>query len=161
MKLVLVLSVIALVAAPSASAHLVAKPTGKGLEARAKSQQVNLAHARYVCRHGGAQHRAWSCRAVSWLERELRETRTALVPPLPWRATVAAWLPTLRCEGGRHGWTANTGNGFYGGLQFDYGTWLAHGGGAFAPRADLATPAQQALVASRLKYDGWPNCPNP
>ncbi len=58
-------------------------------------------------------------------------------------------------------WATNTGNGYYGGLQFDYGTWFAHGGGVFAARADLATPAQQALVASRLTYDGWPNCPNP
>ena len=44
----------------------------------------------------------------------------------------------------------NTGNGYYGGLQFDYGTWLSNGGGAYAPRADLATREQQIAVANRL-----------
>lgn len=79
-----------------------------------------------------------------------------------WHASlVAAWTSTMLCEAGGHGWAANTGNGFYGGLQFVQSTWVAHGGLRFAPRADLATPYEQALVASRLTYDGWPNCPNP
>ncbi len=110
-------------------------------------------------------HRRFYRHAVRWTSRELGETRQAIRararPVLAWRQTVAAWLPTYYCERGAAGWATNTGNGYYGGLQFDYGTWLAHGGGAFAARADLATPAQQALVASRLTYDGWPSCPNP
>jgi hypothetical protein len=90
-----------------------------------------------------------------------RLTPKPVVAAVSWRQSVEAWLPTYYCERGAAGWATNTGNGYYGGLQFDYGTWLAHGGGAFAPRADLASPAAQALVASRLTYDGWPNCPNP
>ncbi len=78
----------------------------------------------------------------------------------PATAASTVWDRVARCESGGNR-KINTGNGYYGGLQFDYGTWLAHGGGAFAQTADLATPAQQALVASRLTYDGWPSCPNP
>ena len=58
-------------------------------------------------------------------------------------------------------WSINSGNGFYGGLQFTQSTWEASGGLKFAPRADLATPDQQMLVAEQtLKTQGpgaWPN----
>jgi cell wall-associated NlpC family hydrolase len=58
-------------------------------------------------------------------------------------------------------WSINSGNGFYGGLQFTQSTWEASGGLKFAPRADLATPYQQMLVAEQtLKTQGpgaWPN----
>jgi len=58
-------------------------------------------------------------------------------------------------------WSINTGNGFYGGLQFTQSTWEASGGLKFAPRADLATPHQQMLAAEQtLKTQGpgaWPN----
>jgi sulfur carrier protein ThiS len=71
------------------------------------------------------------------------------------------WDGVAACESGGN-WHINTGNGFYGGVQFDYGTWLAYGGGQFAPRADLATKAEQIIVATRL-YDArgsqpWPVC---
>ena len=58
-------------------------------------------------------------------------------------------------------WAANTGNGFYGGLQFTQPSWDAAGGGQYAPRADLAAPYQQALTAEQLiRMQGpgaWPN----
>ena len=58
-------------------------------------------------------------------------------------------------------WSINTGNGFFGGLQFTQSTWEASGGLQFASRADLATPHQQMLVAEQtLKTQGpgaWPN----
>jgi hypothetical protein len=71
------------------------------------------------------------------------------------------WDAVASCESGGN-WSINTGNGFYGGLQFDYGTWLAYGGGQYAPRADLATRDEQIAVATRL-YDArgsspWPVC---
>lgn len=148
----------------TAEAHLLRlpdHPRKSVLENRLVSQQENLAHMRYVARHGGNRNQRWHRAWVPIIERELAETEAALAPPLAWRETVEAWMPTYYCERGAGGWATNTGNGFYGGLQFDYGTWLAHGGGEFASRADLAAPWQQALVASRLTYDGWPNCPNP
>ena len=71
------------------------------------------------------------------------------------------WDAVAQCESGGD-WHINTGNGFYGGLQFDYSTWLSYGGGAYAPRADLATRAEQITVATRL-YNArgsspWPVC---
>lgn len=71
------------------------------------------------------------------------------------------WDGVANCESGGN-WHIDTGNGFYGGLQFDYGTWQAYGGGAYASRADLATREQQIAVATRL-YDArgsspWPVC---
>jgi uncharacterized protein YabE (DUF348 family) len=56
------------------------------------------------------------------------------------------WDGIANCES-TNNWSINTGNGYYGGLQFDIGTWLANGGGQYAPRADLATKAQQIAVA--------------
>lgn len=71
------------------------------------------------------------------------------------------WDAVAQCESGGD-WSINTGNGFYGGLQFDYSTWLAYGGGAYASRADLASRDQQIAVATKL-YDArgsspWPVC---
>lgn len=58
-------------------------------------------------------------------------------------------------------WQINTGNGFFGGLQFTQSSWEAAGGLAFAQRADLATPEQQKQVAGKLfQMQGpgaWPN----
>ena len=71
------------------------------------------------------------------------------------------WDAVAQCESGGN-WHINTGNGFYGGLQFDYGTWLSNGGGAYAKRADLATRAEQIAIATKV-YDArgsspWPVC---
>ncbi len=64
-------------------------------------------------------------------------------------ANAAMWDRIAQCEStGR--WNINTGNGYYGGLQFDIRTWLSVGGADFAPRADLATRAEQITVANRL-----------
>lgn len=59
------------------------------------------------------------------------------------------WDAIARCESGGN-WSINTGNGYYGGLQFDRGTWLSNGGGDYAPRADLATKDQQIAIAERV-----------
>lgn len=64
-------------------------------------------------------------------------------------ANAAMWDRIARCES-TNNWSINTGNGYYGGLQFSYTTWLANGGADFAPRADLATREQQITVANRL-----------
>ena len=71
------------------------------------------------------------------------------------------WDGVAACESGGN-WAINTGNGFYGGLQFDSGTWLSNGGGAYASRADLASRAEQIAVATLL-YNArgsspWPVC---
>ncbi|MFD2094220.1 transglycosylase family protein [Blastococcus deserti] len=71
------------------------------------------------------------------------------------------WDGVAECESGGN-WSINTGNGYYGGLQFSQSTWEAYGGLEFAPRADLATKEQQIVVAERT-LDGqgvgaWPTC---
>ena len=81
-------------------------------------------------------------------------------PPAPVPAT-HDWDAVAQCESGGN-WSINTGNGYFGGLQFSPTTWLAFGGGAYAPRADLATKSQQIAVAERvLDVQGpgaWPTC---
>jgi uncharacterized protein YabE (DUF348 family) len=59
------------------------------------------------------------------------------------------WNAVANCES-TNNWSINTGNGYYGGLQFDIPTWLSNGGGAYAPRPDLATQAQQIDIANRV-----------
>ncbi len=71
------------------------------------------------------------------------------------------WAAIAACESGGN-WSASTGNGFYGGLQFTEQTWLGYGGGRYAPSANLATPAQQIAVARQVLagqgIGAWPVC---
>ncbi|WP_344051656.1 transglycosylase family protein [Streptomyces thermoalcalitolerans] len=73
--------------------------------------------------------------------------------PAATRAPAAApepdWDAIAACESGGN-WKANTGNGYYGGLQFRQSSWIAAGGLKYAPRADKATRKQQIAVAKRL-----------
>ena len=64
-------------------------------------------------------------------------------------ANAAMWDRIAQCESSGN-WSINTGNGYYGGLQFNSATWLSVGGDDFAPRADLASRAEQITVANRL-----------
>ena len=63
-------------------------------------------------------------------------------------ANAAMWDRIAQCESGGN-WSINTGNGYYGGLQFATASWLANGGDDFAPRADLASRAEQITIANR------------
>ncbi|MFF1561133.1 transglycosylase family protein [Streptomyces sp. NPDC058279] len=76
-------------------------------------------------------------------------------------ATGAEWDRVAACESGGN-WAINTGNGFYGGLQFTSSTWAAYGGKAYAAQANQASKAQQIAIAEKvLKGQGkgaWPSC---
>ncbi|MEU0434763.1 transglycosylase family protein [Streptomyces sp. NPDC006290] len=76
-------------------------------------------------------------------------------------ADVGTWNKVAACESSGN-WSINTGNGYYGGLQFTQSTWEAYGGKAYARRADQATKDQQIAVAEKvLKGQGpgaWPVC---
>jgi peptidoglycan hydrolase-like protein with peptidoglycan-binding domain len=76
-------------------------------------------------------------------------------------ASGTVWDRVAACESGGN-WSINTGNGYYGGLQFSYTTWRAFGGTAYASRADLATKSEQIAIARRvLDRQGpgaWPVC---
>jgi uncharacterized protein YabE (DUF348 family) len=71
------------------------------------------------------------------------------------------WDAVAGCESGGN-WAINSGNGFYGGVQFDFGTWVANGGLRYAPRADLATREEQIAIAevtrARQGWGAWPVC---
>jgi len=73
----------------------------------------------------------------------------------------ADWNAIAACESGGN-WSINTGNGFYGGLQFTQQTWLGYGGGQYAPSANLATPSEQISVGQRVLagqgIGAWPVC---
>src|SRR5690625_7647086 len=65
------------------------------------------------------------------------------------------WDKVAECESGGN-WHINTGNGYYGGLQFSASTWRAYGGGRFAPVASQAKRWQQITIAERtLRSQGW------
>jgi murein DD-endopeptidase MepM/ murein hydrolase activator NlpD len=91
--------------------------------------------------------------------RVVRELDSAAGRPAASQSTV--WDSLSRCESGGN-WSANTGNGYVGGLQFLPQTWIAHGGGQFAPSADRATRSEQIAVADRVLasqgWDAWPAC---
>jgi uncharacterized protein YabE (DUF348 family) len=80
---------------------------------------------------------------------------------VPEVANGSIWDAISRCEAGGN-WAINTGNGYYGGVQFDQGTWESNGGLRYAPRADLATREEQIAVAevtrARQGWGAWPVC---
>ncbi|MEU8165281.1 transglycosylase family protein [Micromonospora sp. NPDC049004] len=81
-------------------------------------------------------------------------------PAAPAQAGVN-WDAIAQCESGGN-WKINTGNGYYGGLQFSQGTWAGYGGKKYAARADLASRGEQIAIAEKV-LDGqgigaWPTC---
>src|SRR3954465_12899887 len=80
---------------------------------------------------------------------------TALTTGTAEAATDEQWDNVAQCESGGN-WHINTGNGYYGGLQFTQGTWVNYGGNGFASRADLATREEQIAIADKvLQSQGW------
>lgn len=78
----------------------------------------------------------------------------ALANPHNWDAVAA-------CESGGN-WGANTGNGYYGGLQFSASTWKGHGGQVYAEQANLASREEQIEIAEKVLASqgigAWPTC---
>ncbi|MEV5596893.1 transglycosylase family protein [Streptomyces sp. NPDC052496] len=99
-----------------------------------------------LCAPGGAQ---------------ARDVTHNLLSPAGCSLSKGPWNCIAECESGGD-WRKNTGNAFYGGLQFRQSTWKEHGGLAYAPRADLATRKQQIAVAERVRraqgWAAWPHC---
>nr|WP_296774076.1 resuscitation-promoting factor [Rhodococcus sp. (in: high G+C Gram-positive bacteria)] len=73
----------------------------------------------------------------------------------------ATWDALAQCEATGN-WAINTGNGFFGGVQFDQNTWERQGGLKYAARADLATREEQIAIASVTQksqgWGAWPAC---
>jgi uncharacterized protein YabE (DUF348 family) len=69
------------------------------------------------------------------------------------------WDRLAQCESGGN-WATNTGNGYYGGLQFSLGTWQANGGSGLPSNASRLT---QIAIATKIRnasggYGAWPAC---
>lgn len=88
-------------------------------------------------------------------------TAALLGPASAAQASSVNWDAVAQCESGGN-WSINTGNGFYGGLQFTRGTWKAYGGTKYASTANRASRAQQIAIAEKvLRGQGigaWPVC---
>lgn len=87
------------------------------------------------------------------------ETTEAADPPV---GNTSAWDRIAECESGGN-WHINTGNGYYGGLQFSHQTWVAYGGDKYANNAHQASKAQQIAIAEKVRaarggYGDWPVC---
>ena len=73
-------------------------------------------------------------------------------------APASVWDRVAQCESGDN-WNTNTGNGYYGGLQFSAGTWRAYGGSgsaAHASREEQIAVAERVLAAQG--WGAWPVC---
>jgi murein DD-endopeptidase MepM/ murein hydrolase activator NlpD len=112
------------------------------------------------------RHRRYKPSAVSRASLTVTASGAGLALPLvsasgAGAASVDTWEDVAECESGGD-WGINTGNGFYGGLQFLQSTWEAYGGTQYAARADLATKDQQIAVAEEVLAaqgpQAWPAC---
>lgn len=76
-------------------------------------------------------------------------------------SAATGWDEVAACESSGD-WSANTGNGYYGGLQFSQQTWEGFGGTEYASTADQASKSQQIAVAERVLAEqgkgAWPTC---
>jgi LysM repeat protein len=88
-------------------------------------------------------------------------TRARTTSSAPSATSGSIWDRIAACESGGN-WSINTGNGYYGGLQFTQSTWDAYGGQAYASRADLASRDAQIAVATKVQasqgWGAWPVC---
>ena len=80
----------------------------------------------------------------------------------PSSGDTSAWDRIAECESGGN-WSINTGNGYYGGLQFSKGTWQNYGGGEYAAYPHQASKAEQIAIAEKVRdaeggYGAWPVC---
>lgn len=114
-------------------------------------------------RHADVQHlrrlaRYWlDLRHQAWRNyRDERRLASAAVV-VPSGVCGSCWDRVAACESGGN-WQISTGNGYYGGLQFDHQTWIGAGGGRYAPEANLASREQQIAIASHLSLSRWPVC---
>jgi hypothetical protein len=93
---------------------------------------------------------------------------TLLTTPLALAAPALAtpmrqdpWDVVAQCESGGN-WSANTGNGYFGGLQFSPTTWTSYGGGSYAGTANHASRAEQIAIAEKVLraqgWKAWPTC---
>jgi uncharacterized protein YabE (DUF348 family) len=98
----------------------------------------------------------------TWLDRPVAaivEVGTREVATINFAGGSTVWDRLAQCEAGGN-WATNTGNGYYGGLQFSLGTWQAYGGSGLPSQASRET---QIAIATKVRdasggYGAWPAC---
>ncbi|WP_031508947.1 peptidoglycan DD-metalloendopeptidase family protein [Streptomyces megasporus] len=115
---------------------------------------------------GRGRHRRYKPNAVSRASLTVTASGAGIAIPLIGTTVAHAapeeiWNKVAACESSGN-WNINTGNGYFGGLQFTQSTWREFGGTAYASRADLATKREQIAVAERVLGGqgptAWPVC---
>jgi hypothetical protein len=144
-------------------------PAGKhSTEYTIKWQKRIIRHDRWVIataiRHN-PQRVLFAQKQLEWTTSSLKDWRSqhqshssyGTVSGVCW----SCWSRVASCESGNNP-SEDTGNGFYGAVQFDYSTWIGSGGGRFADRADHATWTEQIIIAESLRHSRglqpWPVC---
>lgn len=126
---------------------------------RSRMGQGRVVYGYYAERHPAYRDRA----LLRWRAIRARTAQRLKV----WLATPwlhGSWYTAAMCVHSKEGAWNNpdtSGAGYYGGMQFDTTTWLSNGGGEYAPRADLASPAEQLhityLTWQSRGWSPWPN----
>src|SRR6478752_9661097 len=120
-------------------------------QAQARGKQMSL-------RHNGRHREPSMVRVLALRGATVGVVAGAAALALAGPASAApdsTWNAVAQCESSGN-WAINTGNGYYGGLQFSQSTWNAYGGQQYASRADLATREEQIAVAEKtLAGQGW------
>jgi resuscitation-promoting factor RpfB len=93
------------------------------------------------------------------LSQEVLKTPRPKVVRVGTKVPDGPWDKLAQCESGGN-WHINTGNGYYGGLQFSLGTWHSYGGTGLPSQHSRET---QIAVATKLRdasggYGAWPAC---
>ena len=129
---------------------------------------TTLAREARLARTAAAKRHSWSKRRAA-----AQRTPTTASAPTSVSAPVSAPVPVVHhysadwyaiagCESGGN-WAINTGNGFWGGLQFSPSTWFANGGGPFDGVGPFPYSASEQIAVAEhvLASQGtgaWPNC---
>jgi resuscitation-promoting factor RpfA len=119
-----------------------------------------MRYARYQARHRSPST-ATRITAVGAVGVGTIAAASILSPAAAHAATDVQWDRVAHCESGEN-WHINTGNGYYGGLQFSSSTWSSFDTDNYASRADLASRSEQIDVAQRVLdrqgWGAWPVC---
>jgi hypothetical protein len=119
-----------------------------------------MGHARYRGRHRNPSNAA-RLTAIGAVGAGTLAASVIAAPMAHADGSDAQWDRVANCESGGN-WHINTGNGYYGGLQFSYSTWNSYDVDHYASRADLASRAEQIDVANRVLarqgWGAWPVC---
>jgi LysM repeat protein len=79
----------------------------------------------------------------------------AATPPV---ASGSIWDDLAQCESGGN-WSIDTGNGFYGGLQFTLSSWQAVGGSGYPNQASRSEQIMRAeMLQTQQGWGAWPVC---